>query len=100
MATARKTPSGMWRIRCLAYTDEAKKKHYVSFTEPTKALAEQKAAQFNHKKKLRRRHDLTCSEAVTQYIELLPGDISPSTLRGYIAIKKKNRRPADRLNAN
>lgn len=89
MATARKTPSGMWRVRCLAYTDESKKKHYVSFTEPTKSLAEQKAAQFNQRKKLRRRHDLTCSEAVSQYIELLPGDISPSTLRGYIAIKKR-----------
>jgi hypothetical protein len=33
MATAKKQPSGNWKIRCLAYTDEHKKKHYVSFTE-------------------------------------------------------------------
>lgn len=89
MATARKTPSGMWRIRCLSHTDENKKKHYVSFTEPTKALAEQKAAAFNRKKKLLKRHDLTCSEAITQYILDLPSDISPSTLRGYYAIQKR-----------
>ena len=89
MATARKTPSGMWRIRCLAYTDENKKKHYISITEPTKALAEQKAAQFNHKKKLKKRHDFTCAEAVAQYLEALPADISPSTMRGYIAIQKR-----------
>ena len=79
----------MWRIRCLAYTDEHKKKHYVSFTEPTKAMAEQKAAQFNRKKKLMRRHDLTCLEAIKQYIADLPADTSPSTLRGYYAIEKR-----------
>ncbi len=89
MATARKTPSGMWRIRCLSYTDENKKKHYVSFTEPTKALAEQKAAAFNRKKKLLKRHDLTCSEAVSKYISMLPPDLSPSTIRGYKMIEKR-----------
>lgn len=89
MATAKKQPSGNWKIRCLAYTDENKKKHYVSFTEPTKALAEQKAAQFNQKKKRVRRHDLSISEAVVQYIDGLPDDTSPSTLRGYRAIQKR-----------
>lgn len=89
MATARKTPSGMWRIRCLSHTDPDKKKHYVSFTEPTKALAEQKAAAFNRKKKLMKRHDLTVEEAVSNYIDSLPGDISPSTLRGYRMIEKR-----------
>lgn len=89
MATAKKQPSGNWKIRCLAYTDENKKKHYVSFTEPTKALAEQKAAQFNQKKKRVRRHDLSISEAVAQYIDGLPADTSPSTLRGYQFIQKR-----------
>lgn len=89
MATARKTASGMWRIRCLSHTDSDKKKHYVSFTEPTKALAEQKAAQFNHRKKRMKRHDLSISEAVAQYIDGLPDDTSPSTLRGYRAIQKR-----------
>jgi integrase len=79
----------MWRIRCLSYTDENKKKHYVSFTEPTKALAEQKAAQFNHRKKLKKRHDFTCAESIAQYLEALPADISPSTMRGYLAIQKR-----------
>lgn len=89
MATARKTESGMWRIRCLSHTDENKKKHYISITAPTKALAEQKAAAFNRKKKLARRHDLTVEEAIKNYIESLPGDTSPSTLRGYRAIEKR-----------
>lgn len=89
MATARKSPSGMWRVRCFSYKDEHGKNHYASFTEPTKALAEAKAAAFNNKKKMRRRHDYTCAEAINLYLENLPGDISPSTLRGYQAIKKR-----------
>lgn len=89
MATARKKPSGMWSVRCFSHTDEFGKKHYVRFTEPTKAMAEAKAAAFNNNKKLRRRHDFTCAEAINLYLENLPGDISPSTLRGYNAIKKR-----------
>jgi integrase len=89
MATARKTPSGMWRVRSYSYTDEQGKKHYASFTASTKAQAEQKAAAFDHKKRLKRRNDYTCSEAIGLYLEKLPGDISPSTLRGYHAIQKR-----------
>ena len=69
MATARKTESGMWRIRCLSHTDENKKKHYISITAATKALAEQKAAAFNRKKKLAKRHDFTVEEAIIQFFK-------------------------------
>lgn len=89
MATAKKTPSGMWRIRCFDYQDESGKKHYKSFTEPTKALAEQRASAFNASKKRIKQRDLTCSEALTKYLEMLPQDTSPSTMRGYISIQKR-----------
>ena len=89
MATAKKTPSGMWRIRCLSHTDANKKKHYVSFTAPTKAQAEQQAAAFNSKKKRVRLNNISCLDAVDRYIEALPSGTSPSTLRGYNAIRKR-----------
>jgi integrase len=89
MATAKKTSSGMWRVRSYSHTDENGIKHYASFTAPTKAQAEQRAAAFNNKKRLRRRNDYTCSEAIQIYIDKLPADISPATLRGYNAIQKR-----------
>lgn len=89
MATAKKTPSGMWRIRCLSHTDAQKKKHYVSFTAPTKAQAEQQAAAFNSKKKRVRLNNISCLDAVDRYIEALPSGTSPSTIRGYNAIRKR-----------
>ena len=79
----------MWRVRSYSHTDENGIKHYASFTAPTKAQAEQRAAAFNHKKRLRRRNDYTCGEAIQIYIDKLPADISPATLRGYNAIQKR-----------
>ena len=46
MATAKKLPSGSWRCQVYDYTDANGKRHYTSFTAPTKKEAEYKAAQF------------------------------------------------------
>ena len=50
MASAKKLPSGSWRVRVYDYTDANGKKHYESFTASTKKEAEAMAAQFAYKK--------------------------------------------------
>ena len=48
MAKAKKLPSGNWRIRVYSHTDDTGKKHYESFTAPTKQQAEMMGAKFAH----------------------------------------------------
>ena len=43
---ARKLPSGSWRARLFLGTDAAGKKHYKSFTAPTKREAERLALNY------------------------------------------------------
>ena len=47
MATAKKTPSGMWKCRVYSHTTPDGKKHYRAFMGGTKQEAEQKAARFS-----------------------------------------------------
>lgn len=83
MAKAKKLPSGMWRVNAYSHTDENGKQHRVSFTAPSKAEAEMKAAQFASRKKRVRHTDLTVGEAIGKYIEAKEAVLSPSTIRGY-----------------
>lgn len=62
---------------------EGNKRKYASFTAPTKALAEMKAAEFMASKKRRARHDLTIGDAVEGYISAKKAVLSPSTVRSY-----------------
>lgn len=62
---------------------EGNKRKYASFTAPTKALAEMKAAEFMASKKRHIRHDLTVGDAVEGYISAKEAVLSPSTARGY-----------------
>ena len=83
MAKAKKLPSGSWRCRVYSYTDEDGKKHWESFSAPTKAEAEMMAAEYAANKKRRVRHDLTVAEAIEGYITSREAVSSPSTIRGY-----------------
>ncbi len=50
MAKAKKLPSGQWNVTVYSHT-EGGKRRYASFTAPSKAEAERKAAEFTlHKK--------------------------------------------------
>lgn len=62
---------------------EGNKRKYASFTAPTKALAEMKAAEFMASKKRHIRHDLTVGDAVEGYISAKEAVLSPSTVRSY-----------------
>lgn len=76
-------PSGNIRIQVFDYKDADGKKHYKSFTAPTKAEAQLLAAQWKTGKAEEKLLRITLYEAVTRYIEAKEGVLSPSTIRGY-----------------
>lgn len=89
MATAKKLPSGSWRVQVYSHSKDGKKIR-ESFTAPTKAEAEMKAAKFSVNRKRRAKHDLTVGEALDGYISAKEGVLSPSTVRGYIKMRNNN----------
>ena len=88
MATARKTSSGMWKVRVYSHTTPDGKKHYRAFTAPTKQEAEQAAARFSGTADRAARVDLTVLEAIHGYITAKTGVLSPATIRGYRQMEK------------
>ena len=90
MATAKKLPSGSWRVQVYSHTDYDGKRHYESFTAPTKREAELKAAEWSTKKTLRYQAGLTVREAIDGYINAKTGVLSPSTIRGYRKMQRNN----------
>ena len=90
MATAKKTPSGMWKCRVYSHTTPDGHKHYKAFSAPTKAEAESMAARFSGSRTRTRRGDLTVSEAINGYITAKTAVLSPSTVRGYRDMEKNH----------
>ena len=86
MATARKLPSGNYRVRVY---DKVTNK-YKSFTAPTKREAERMANEYLDGKRTNTTAlgDITVNEAVEQYITARENILSPSTVRGYYIIKR------------
>lgn len=83
MATAKKLPSGNWRVRAYIGDDENGKKITKSFTAPTKKEAEFLAAQYlteNH----RTGEEQTFLQVYHDMIELKRPAISPGTYRGFV----------------
>lgn len=83
MAHARKLPSGNWRVQVYTHTDSSGKRHYESFTAPTKHQAELAAAKFKVDNDRLRSDDITVSQAVDLYIKSNEKVLSPSTINGY-----------------
>ena len=79
MATAKKLPSGSWRVRVFSHIEDGKK-IYKSFTAKTKRQAELEAAIFSSGKN---RPDLTFKEAAERYISSKESVLSPNTTRTY-----------------
>lgn len=91
MAKAKKLKSGNWRTLVYDYTDSDGKKHYESFTAPTKKESEYLAAEFAHEKKRKSRPDnMTVGEAIDGYINSKDGVLSPTTISGYRKIRRNN----------
>lgn len=81
MATARKLPSGSWRVRIYSHTD-GKKRVYKSFTDKTKRDAERKASEWVLKR-TEADSGRSIKDAVEVYISSRNGLVSPSTIRAY-----------------
>ncbi len=113
MATAKKLPSGTWRIQVYSHkepmlgengkplidekTGKAKERRvYESFTCDTpgkqgKKEVERQAAIFLAEKDRKKRpENLTVKEAFEKYLEAKENVLSPTTLRGYITIKNNH----------
>ena len=85
MATARKLPSGHYRVRVFSHYDYSsgkKKAVYESFTAKTKVEAEQMATTWEMDKSSRG-EDITVADAVERYIASRTAVLSPSTIKGY-----------------
>lgn len=88
MAKAKKLKSGNWRVLVYEYTDDKKKRHYKSFTAPTKKEAEYMAADYALNRKEETYEDLTLKEAYERYIASKSAVLSPSTIAGYKKLSK------------
>lgn len=95
MATAKKQPSGMWKVRVYHYIDENGKQHYKSFTGKTKKEAEKMALDFSAS--LASREDITFGEAVERYINSRSYTLSPTSINGYRTIAKNYIDPIRRV---
>ena len=93
MANAKKLPSGNWRVNAYICTDDNGKKIYKSFTAPTKKEAEYMASVYkmeeNERKTKEKSDDISVDEAFSRYIESKSNVLSPSTVRDYTRIRKK-----------
>lgn len=85
MPTAKKLPSGNYRVRVFDYRDENNKPHYKSFTAPTKKEAERMASMYKYdpQKEL-----YTFSELMDHYLNNKDAVLSPTTLRSYKSMSK------------
>lgn len=95
MATAKKLPSGSWRVQVFShyeFVNGEKKRRYESFTSKQKgragkAEAERMAAEWAYKREERHR-DVTLGDAVQTYIDAKKGVLSANTVRGYLSYQK------------
>lgn len=87
MATAKKLPSGRWRVRVYAGKGDDGKPKYKSITAPTKREAEYLAAEYATRRKLDA-DCITVGEAVDRYINSKSNVLSPTTIDGYKKIRR------------
>lgn len=84
MATAKKTPSGKWKITIYDYKDAAGKIHCRSFTADTKRECERLARQYKSTDRIHGNEDMSVAEAVRGYIAIKESALSPSTIASYL----------------
>ena len=88
MAKAKKLKSGNWRCLVYSHTDSEGKRHYESFTAPTKKEAQYMAAEFTmQRNRMKDSRNWTLGEAVDKYIELKRPVLSPTTISRYESVR-------------
>lgn len=88
MATAKRLPSGSWRVR--VYVNDIKA--YKSFTADSKRAAERMANEWlvEHEEVIRREQLMTFDKAAKIYIDQRRATLSPTTIAGYETMLKNN----------
>lgn len=89
MAKPKKLPSGNWRVRVYDYTDKDNKKHYKSFTAPSKKEVMMLANEYIVTRGTETYEDMSLAEAYSRYINSKSAILSPTTIRGY-KLSEKN----------
>lgn len=79
MPTAKKLPSGSWRVRVYSYTDQDGKKHYKSFTAGTKREAERLALSSDNTGST----SITFKQAAEKYVTDRSAVLSPRSVTSY-----------------
>ena len=87
MASAKKLPSGNWRVLKYTGTENGKRK-YASYTAPTKKEAEYLAAMGDIESKNQQKIGITAGEAIDRYIEAKEHIMSPATIHGYKSLRR------------
>lgn len=90
MATARKLPSGNYRIRVYVGKDENGKPLYKSITAETKKEAERKAAVYEYEADKKKKDGLTIGEVIDLYIKNGDHILSPASVRKYDSMRRNN----------
>ena len=93
MATAKKLPSGAYRVRVFAGTDTDGNQIRKSFTASTKKEAEYLASQYLMTKRVDTHVNMTFGEAGRRYIDDRSSVLSPSTVREYRRCLDKDLEP-------
>lgn len=88
MSTARKLPSGNWRVRVYSHTTSDGVKHYESFTAGTKQEAEMIAKKWANSK-VKAPSNKTVAQCIDEYITVKTDALSPSTIRAYRNMQRK-----------
>ncbi len=89
MATAKKLPSGSWRVNQYIGKDVDGKRKYKSFTADTKKEAEFLAAEYVLKNKTMLEQKVL-GNLIDNYIENRKNILSPTTIDGYRKIRRNN----------
>lgn len=91
MAKAKKLPSGNWRTQVYLGRDAAGKPIVESFTASTARESERLAAVAAADRKRKKKQTLTLGQAMDEFIDTCRVQgYSPSTLRGYVTIRKNS----------
>lgn len=90
MATAKRLPSGNWRIRVYIGKKEDGSPIYKSITADGKKEAERQAAMYEYKENIKREKGLKIGEVISLYIQNNTNVLSPASIRKYDSMSRNN----------
>lgn len=90
MATAKKLPSGNWRVRAYVGKKPDGSPDYKSITAKSKKEAERLAAVYDIELERKKESGATVGEVIDQYIENNSNILSPASIRKYTSMRRNS----------